>query len=820
MNSAGSLYNRVVLDHPIAVLAILAVLLLGSSFYTTEFRLDASADSLLLEDDQDLRIFRELSERYHENSALYLAFTPHGELFGSHALQVIQRLKKDIELLKGVDSVSSVLDLPLLKQSDLSLAELVTGFRTLQSEGVDRASARKELRSSPVFNDLVVSADGTTTALRINLANDEVFEELSRTKYELRYRKQQAGLTDSELQDLELVSVRHAVAKQELDGRNNRLIAEIRSIISKYGGEGQLFLGGVPMIADDMMTYIRDDLVVFGLGVFLFLVLMLGCIFRRPRWVLLPLMSCAYAGLVMVGLLGLVGWPVTVISSNFVALMLIITMSMNIHLVVRYRQLSVDHPDHDQRELVSQTVGKMFWPCLYTVLTTIIAFGSLVFSDIKPVIDFGWMMSMGLGVAFVTSFLLFPGVLVLLGRTTERVSQRRPFQLTTLLAGVTEKHGRQLIWAAVGLALVSAIGISRLEVENSFVNYFSDDTEIHQGLRLIDEKLGGTTPLDILIRFPEEPVSTAGVEDDDDLRLLFDTTETDNEADYWFTPDKIDTVKKVHDYLETVDGDGKVLSMASLIRVGEEINKGPFDAFELAVVYKRMPAELKADLIEPYISIGHNEARISIRIRDSLEDLRRADLLAQLRSDLSTKMGLPDEGFVITGLLVLYNNMLQSLFQSQIQTLGVVMLGIGLMLLILFRSFVLAVIGIIPNLLAAASVLGLMGIFGIPLDLMTITIASITIGVAVDNSIHYIYRFREEFPRTKSYAQTLHICHASIGRAIFFTAVTIIVGFSILVLSNFLPTVYFGGLTALAMAVALLASLTLLPKLLMIWKPF
>ena len=820
MNSAGSLYNRVVLDHPIAVLAILAVLLLGSSFYTTEFRLDASADSLLLEDDQDLRIFRELSERYHENSALYLAFTPHGELFGSHALQVIQRLKKDFELLKGVDSVSSVLDLPLLKQSDLSLAELVTGFRTLQSEGVDRASARKELRSSPVFNDLVVSADGTTTALRINLANDEVFEELSRTKYELRYRKQQAGVTDSELQDLELVSVRHAVAKQELDGRNNRLIAERRSIISKYGGEGQLFLGGVPMIADDMMTYIRDDLVVFGLGVFLFLVLMLGCIFRRPRWVLLPLMSCAYAGLVMVGLLGLVGWPVTVISSNFVALMLIITMSMNIHLVVRYRQLSVDHPDHDQRELVSQTVGKMFWPCLYTVLTTIIAFGSLVFSDIKPVIDFGWMMSMGLGVAFVTSFLLFPGVLVLLGRTTERVSQRRPFQLTTLLAGVTEKHGRQLIWAAVGLALVSAIGISRLEVENSFVNYFSDDTEIHQGLRLIDEKLGGTTPLDILIRFPEELVSTAGVEDDDDLRLLFDTTETDNEADYWFTPDKIDTVKKVHDYLETVDGVGKVLSMASLIRVGEEINKGPFDAFELAVVYKRMPAELKADLIEPYISIGHNEARISIRIRDSLEDLRRADLLAQLRSDLSTKIGLPDEGFVITGLLVLYNNMLQSLFQSQIQTLGGVMLGIGLMLLILFRSFVLAVIGIIPNLLAAASVLGLMGIFGIPLDLMTITIASITIGVAVDNSIHYIYRFREEFPRTKSYAQTLHICHASIGRAIFFTAVTIIVGFSILVLSNFLPTVYFGGLTALAMAVALLASLTLLPKLLMIWKPF
>ncbi|GIS91067.1 MAG: hypothetical protein CM1200mP20_11080 [Pseudomonadota bacterium] len=389
MKSAGSLYDRLVLDHPIVVLVLLAVILLGSSFYSTEFRLDASADSLLLEDDQDLRIFRELSERYHENTALYLAFTPHGELFGSHALQVIQRLKQEIELLEGVDSVSSVLDLPLLKQNDLSLAELVTGYRTLQSEDVDTASAQKELGASPVFNNLVVSADGTTTALRINLANDEDFKELNRTKYELLYRKQQAGLNDSEQHDLDLVSARHATAKREVDGRNHRLIVSIRSIISKHRGEGQLYLGGLPMIADDMITYIRDDLVVFGLGVFLFLVLILGCIFRLIRWVLLPLMNCAYAGLVMVGLLGLVGWPVTVISSNFIALMLIITMSMNIHLVVRYRQLCVDHPDHSQRELVLQMVRKLFWPCLYTVLTTIIAFGSLVFSDIKPVIDFG-----------------------------------------------------------------------------------------------------------------------------------------------------------------------------------------------------------------------------------------------------------------------------------------------------------------------------------------------------------------------------------------------------------------------------------------------
>jgi hypothetical protein len=182
---------------------------------------------------------------------------------------------------------------------------------------------------------------------------------------------------------------------------------------------------------------------------------------------------------------------------------------------------------------------------------------------------------------------------------------------------------------------------------------------------------------------------------------------------------------------------------------------------------------------------------------------------------------LASDGFELTGLMVLYNNMLQSLFRSQIMTLGVVMSGIALMLCVLFRSVTLAIIGIIPNILAAAIILGLMGLFNIPLDMMTITIAAITIGIAVDNSIHYIYRFREEFPRrNKNYIETMHYCHANIGKAVFYTAITIIIGFSILVFSNFIPTIYFGVLTALAMLIALLAALTLLPRLILSVRPF
>ena len=815
-----ALYSKTVLGRPFLMLALLLGVLIFFSANVSHFRLDASADSLLLEDDEDLRVFRQMSERYQIRSFIFVAFIPNQDLFAQSTLNVISQIKDQITALDGVESVVTLLDVPLLKQHKGSLLEIVSSYRTLESPLADREKARDELTVSPIFSDLVISADGKTTALQVNLAENTQLIALQAERDQLLLRSQQANFTVTKKKLFDRVKQAYVVAKHDADQHNHQLIEQLRGIMGQYRDHGQLVLGGVPMVADDMITFIRNDLLVFGCGVFLFLVLILSLIFRQPRWVLLPLISCAYAGLTMVGLLGFMDWPVTVISSNFVALMLIITMSMTVHLIVRYRQLERDEPGWSQQELVFKTTRKMFWPCLYTALTTIIAFGSLVFSDIKPVIDFGWMMSLGLGVTFLTCFLLFPAMLVLLGHASRaQIQTTRPFHLTLGLAQLTEHHGRWILVLAAVLAGLSFIGMMRLEVENSFVNYFDEDTEIHRGLRVIDDQLGGTTPLDILIRFPEAERSLALEEEDEELKLLLGATDTVGDQDYWFTPDKIELVKKIHDYVGTVYGIGKVMSVASLVRVGEEINKGPFDAFELAIVYKRMPQDLKSTLIDPFISVADNEARISVRVKDSLADLRRDKLLKQLRAGLVQDVGLAEDRLQITGLLVLYNNMLQSLFKSQIEALGVVMLGIAIMLLILFRSWALAIIGIIPNLLAAVSILGLMGLIGIPLDMMTITIASITIGVAVDNSIHYLYRFREEFLHHRDYVKALRNCHASIGNAISYTAITIIAGFSILTLSNFVPTIHFGMLTALAMLIALLASLTLLPKLLLIFKP-
>ena len=814
-------YNHWTVLRPWPLLIALLLVLMVLGWHARDFRLDASADSLLLENDEDYKVFRELSERYQSKSFLVVAFVPEQGVFAANTLKRVDQLAFDLEEVPGISSVVSLLDVPLLAQGEGSLTELAGNYRTLRDSEVDLDKARDELTTSPVFSELIVSADGRTTALQLNLDEAPEFEALQGERRRLSQRIGAGKTTSDEKQRFVQLDAQYELQKRQLNQKRHDTIVAVREVMERHRDAGSLVLGGVSMIADDMITFIRNDLVTFGLGVFVFLVAMLAIVFRAIRWVVLPLASCFFAGLSMMGLLGLAGWQVTVISSNFISLMLILTMSMNVHLVVRYRQLVRDHPELAHPARVLMTMQKMFWPCLYTALTTILAFGSLVLSSIKPVIDFGWMMSLGLVVTFAVSFLLFPSLLVVLGPAQKGESASVPgLKFTTTLSRITAQRGRLVITTSLALAILGGIGITRLEVENSFINYFGKDTEIYRGLNLIDRELGGTTPLDVIVRFEPEPEIAATDESDDDLALLLGSVSQGDPVDYWFTPRKIKTVSMVHDFLESRYGVGQVLSLASLIRVGESISKAPFDTFELAVLYKRMPDDLKAALLSPYVSIERDEVRLTARIRDSLPDLRRNVLLQEIQSGLEKELNLEPEAFQVSGLVVLYNNMLQSLFSSQIMSLGVVMLGIALMLLILFRSLRLAVIGIAPNLLAAAIILGVMGWARIPLDMMTITIASITLGIAVDNSIHYIYRFRSEIGRVGDYVETLHYCHANIGRAIFYTAITIIAGFSILVLSNFLPTIYFGVFTALGMAMALLASLTLLPRLILWLRPF
>jgi len=825
----NKIYKNLVIRYPIAMIIFLILILGFFTIHAKNFELDASADSLILENDKDLKIFRKIVKTYDTKDFIIITYKPNEELFSLNSFKNIKDLKNKLENLENVHEVISLIDLPLLKATNVPLKKLdVNKIKRITDSDIDINLAKKEIIESPIFKNLIVSEDGQLTSLIVNLKRDEQFIELLRKRNDLRAKEK---LKIEEENELKEILLEYDKRKSNLKKINHQTITSVREIVKEFSNTGEIHLGGVPMIADDMIEFIKSDLINFGVGVFLFIVITLIIVFKEIRWVTIPLLNCFYAVLIMIGVLGFVNWDVTVISSNFISLMLILTLAMNVHLAVRYKQLCSEMKNSDQNEIVFLTTQKMVWPCLYTALTTICAFTSLVFSGIKPVIDFGWMMTIGLCVTFLTSFILFPSILLLLKKKEETFSNENKFHLTRGLAYLTKNHGNKILFISGLLIIITVFGITKLKVENSFINYFKEKTEIYQGMKLIDEKLGGTTPLDVVINFrkEKETVETSeniSLSDDDELGLdddFFDlVSETQiNTEDYWFTQTKINQIEKVHDYLESLPEVGKVLSLTSLIRVLEDSNNGKkLEPLELNVIYKKLPEKLKKNIVDPYISIENNEARINLRVLDSSKDLRRKELIERINSDFVNKLGLSENQFQIAGVLVLYNNMLQSLFDSQIKTLVFVMLGIAIMFIVLFRSITLSIIGIIPNFIAAISILGIMGLLKLPLDMMTITIASITIGIAVDNSIHYIYRFREEFKKINNYEETIDRCHMSVGRAIFNTSVTIIFGFSILVLSNFIPTIYFGLFTGLAMLIAMLAVLTLLPKLILIIKPF
>ena len=592
----------------------------------------------------------------------------------------------------------------------------------------------------------------------------------------------------------------------------------MRDIINKYGENAKIHLGGIPMIADDMMGFIKKDIIVFGLGVFIFIVLTLWMIFRNIKWVIIPLLGCATSVIIMIGLLGFIGWKVTVISSNFIALMLILNMAMNIHVTVRFLQLKKEFPELSKSEAVFEASKKMILPILYTVLTTVCAFLSLIFSDIKPIIDFGWMMTLGLIISLLVTFLLLPSLLNTFANDNEINIKDTEKSFLTAFMGTIAKSNGFFIFTTTFIVIISSVyGITKLEVENSFINYFDKETEIYKGMKKIDEQLGGTTPLNIILKFPSKLTKNS---DDEFSEWDEDNEKNEDKSKYWFTRDKMDKILKVHDYLDSLPEIGKVLSFGSILRVAEDLNNKELQSLEIAVLYSKIPVEIKKEIVTPYISVEKDEARIAVRIKDSLENLRRNDLIIKINNELQSKLGLEKDEYKLAGVLILFNNLLQSLFKSQILTLGIVMLGIFTMFFILFRNLTIALIGVVPNFIAAFFILGIIGLMNIPLDMMTITIAAITIGIAVDNSIHYIYRFKEEFKNINNYDKTLDKCHRTVGIAILNTSITIVFGFSILVLSNFIPTIYFGVFTGIAMLLAMISVLTLLPKLLLIYKPF
>jgi len=863
-------YHRIVLDHPWWVIVPILILLVLAATQVRHFHLDASAESLMLEGDEDMHYYREIRARYGSDDFLIVTWTPEAPLFEEATLDRLQQLRDELEQLEQVSGVMSILDVPLLDSPRVSLGDLETGLRTLRDEGTDRDMAREEFRSSPLYRDLLMNQDADTTAILVTLQRDEQAHKLLQRRDELRIQQADEGLDAEQAAELEDVTARYRERSRELQADLEATIADVRGILAEHRDFATIHLGGVPMIAVDMIDFVRGDIRSFGIGVALFILALLAATFQRLRWVIVPSAIAGSVALLMTGFLGFAAWPVTVVSSNFISLVLIITLSLMVHLVVRHRELHMQSPEASGRELMRETVYSKFKPSLYTAITTIIAFGAMVFADIRPVIDFGLMMVCAVTLAFLLTFTLFPSLLA--GLSPGAVPKFRrdvTARFNRKVASGVDSHPLMISMVFFVLVAVSAIGVSRVTVENRFIDYFKPDTEIYQGMELIDRELGGTTPLDVVLdpskayldhgsdellsEAPSDETSTEDAVADDEPRTdeatddewgdddwgdddwngggdewaadWDDDYDADHEAGpvggYWFNEYQVEVMGDIHDYLESLPETGKVLSVATSLRLVQMLNNDrPLSSFEMGVMFERLPEDLREILFDPYMSDDGDQIRIDIRIVDSAPNLERDVLLKQINEALMEKFDLAPEQVRLTGMLVLYNNVMQSLVRSQFITLFVVFAAMMLMFAFLFRSLKMAVIGPLPTLVASIGVIGLIGWVGLPLDIMTMTIAAITIGIGVHDTIHYTHRFKGEVDRGQSYGEALRESHVQVGRAMVYTTVIIIAGFSILTLSNFMPTIYFGLLTGVAMAFALISNLFLLPVLLQKMKPF
>jgi predicted RND superfamily exporter protein len=815
-----NLYNNFFLKYPKIIFTSLLLFTAVMFIFAMRLEIDASADTLLLEGDKDLAFARTVSSRFTTKDVLVVTYTIKDDLLSETNIQNIKSLGEKLQSLAMVDSINSIINVPLLQSPIRPLTELSNGIRTLMSKNIDKELVKKEFLNSAIYKDNLVSNDFKTTGILINLKRENKYFSLLKNKQE--------AIENKDEQKINIAKIQLKKYRDLHNTSNHELIVNIRKIIDVFHSKHKdikLHLGGVTMVADDMVEFVKYDLKIFSYLIVFLLIIVLYVLLKQKRWVFISLFISAVSLIITSGVLGFFGLEITIVSSNFISLQLIMNISLIIHLTIKYKDLAFKNKDYSQEELITKTMTSMFKPSFFVVITTIAGFASLMFSNILPIINFGWMMSGGIIVSLIMTFILFPILLIFFDKTDTILSDKENSSFTMKLAHIAYSYKKTILVSSILLVIFSITGASKLRVENSFIDYFKKDTYIYQGMALIDQKLGGTTPLDVIITFKDnsDEVNSVAVSQESNELDEFEDEFTQDEQDkeqYWFTQNKMQKIKQVHNYLETIEGIGKVLSLATVGEIIKKLNNSKeADGLTLALIYQKLPQEYKDIVLSPYLDITHNQVRITTRVIDSLPGLQRNELIQKINTDIAKILNPKYEDFRTSGLLIMYNNMLQSLFKSQIQTIGVVVLILFMMFLILFRSLKIAIVAIVVNTTPVFVIFGFMGWINIPLDIMTITIAAISIGIAVDNTIHYIYRFKEELNQDRSLKDAMFNSHGSIGRAMFYTTTIIMIGFSVLVLSNFLPTIYFGLLTLIAMFMAILSDLLLLPVLLLMFSP-
>lgn len=802
-------YEALVLRRPAFPILLAVAVTAWLGWHVAHLQVDSSTDSLFMEDDPQLRVYYLSRHTYGSDEYVVVAF-PTSDVFSEEGIRRVRELTAELGKIEGVGTILSITSVPLFRSAK-KLPPLMVLMRTrngkpmyLGDDDCDPEKARKEITSHRVYSRLLVSDDQKSTGIIVYLRIPPENQELEKRIYllgdeiEAAERAGDAAKAAALRAEREEKDAHFQVLEMKRKADRSRIVRECHEIAERYGkGAIPFYYSGVPVLIEDVASYIYTDIFTFGGAVTAAFVVVLFVLYRRPRWVLLALGTCVLTVAWTLGAMVIAGKKITLVSSNLSSLLFIIAMAHSLHLIRRFAEEQEEHPDRTDRENLLAAVKHLAGPCAFTMAAMIGGFSSLVISDIDPVRSLGIFMSLGVVLGYAATFVFLPAVLSAL--PPKKALPDRIWDGTWMLtafARVTEKLPRLTTAFAVIVIALSVWGTLLVKVETRLIDYFNPKTEVHQGLTFIDQNLGGTTTLEVLLE--------SGTEG------------------YFTQAENLEKVRRVRAWLADRPEVGKVVDVTSFVDELESLLGATKDR-----PYPAPPAEaigqlknaIGAATLRGYLREDASGVRIFVRMRETSERMDRQGVIEGLREFLREDPAYADLSPEVTGVFVLYANMIQSLIYEQV---WIVLLGFGLIcgvMFVLYRSIRVGFISVIPNIMHILFILGSMGFCGIRLDIITIMVASVSMGISVDCAIHYLCRFRVELPRRGDYVEAMRRSHMTSGKAIFHTSLAVILGFCTLIFSNFLPTVYFGILTALAMASALFSCLSLVPIALLRMQP-
>jgi predicted RND superfamily exporter protein len=849
------------------ILVVLAFAVLAGAFgwFVPKVTIDASTNLLLDDRDPDLIYYSKSRNLWPRDDEFAIVCCRRADWFTPESIEILRGVSdalKDERKVPHARSVVSLLDIPLLRNGGTVFAP-----PTVDSKDVDLAKVKDELTHHAVAKGTLISEDGRDAVLLVYLDQPPGYEAIERERQDALDRGDDAKVAE--------LDPGYELARAELRARRRALVEGVRAVAREWTPkmDGPIRLSGLPFINLSLIEFVTNDVNVFGVLSFSLFAAAFAAIYRRFRWTFFPIVTCLLPVVLVLGAMAALGWKLTVITANLPLLLFVLMLPFTVYFIERYRERRAKDPREPHTATTAGAAGDVWVPCLYSCTTIMAGFASLLTSGVKPVWWFGLMMTIGLAAGLACVFLFLPAATTPLAAVEDPKARKDPQPASFMRVLERGVLGAPALLAGVGVALYvsGALACTQLTVENKFIDYFwpdgnplmqafRDDAnagETYRGLEHIDQHMGGTTPLDIVL--------------------------TSKKPGFFVTPEGLAAIRAASEFVTSMDNAGEVGSVTSLASLLDEVHKPDSLLAKIpdrGVVGMGMSSPKLKPLILDVVTPDQTTARVLVRFRETSPTLHRKQFLDALRADLAKRPELAELSPRVTGVFLLYSNMLESLLAAHKETFWTVILAISLMLMTLFgfrrpivqvpvavtlsvilffiptvardvvgiaaaaaailsliaaltlrlderlaagghrraaafvHTLAVSVVVHVPEILPAVVVLGVMGVAGIPLDLITVTIAAISMGVGIDAAIQYTVRYRLELAATGGDRRAaVTRSHATIGRSIWIATSIMVAGFAVMAFSDFVPTVYFGLFNALAMVIGQFAALTALPSL-------